>query len=125
MNASKPVLVSVIIATMIILAFVAFNATASVTAGKYDGFAKCMSDKGVKMYGAYWCPHCNEQKQMFGSSWKYINYIECSLPNRGGQTQDCNQAGIQAYPAWEFQDGKRAVGSLAPSDLSKFSGCEL
>ena len=21
---------------------------------------------GAKMYGAFWCPHCQEQKQLFG-----------------------------------------------------------
>ena len=29
---------------------------------QYDGFAKCLSENGVKMYWAYWCPHCNDQK---------------------------------------------------------------
>ena len=35
---------------------------------KYDAFARCLKDRQVKMYGAYWCPHCAEQKEMFGES---------------------------------------------------------
>ena len=24
--------------------------------GKHDDFAQCLTDRGVIMYGAYWCP---------------------------------------------------------------------
>ena len=92
---------------------------------KYDKFAKCLSDNGVKMYGAYWCPHCNNQKQLFGDSFNYINYIECSLPNRAGQTQVCIDAGIKAYPTWEFINGKRIEGELSFEQLSQNSNCKL
>jgi len=93
--------------------------------GKYDEFAKCLSEKGVKFYGAYWCPHCNNQKQMFGESFQYINSIECSLPNRAGQTAFCTQAGIRAYPTWEFGDGRRFEGELSFEQLSQYSGCKI
>lgn len=92
---------------------------------KYDAFAACLTDKGVKMYGAYWCPHCQEQKKMFGDSWSKIDYIECSLPNRAGETAICNQAGITSYPTWQFADGTRKSGTLSLEDLGFFSGCEL
>ena len=39
---------------------------------RLDGFAKCVAAKQAKMYGAYWCPHCAEQKEMYESSFKYI-----------------------------------------------------
>ena len=95
-----------------------------VKSSKYGAFAQCMTNSGVKMYGAYWCPHCNNQKEMFGDSWQYINYIECSLPNRAGQTQFCNDAGIRAYPTWEFI-GQRIEGELTLEQLSQLSGCQL
>ena len=38
-----------------------------------DSFAKCLSAKGVKMYGAWWCPHCKDQKESFGYSFQYVN----------------------------------------------------
>jgi hypothetical protein len=87
-------------------------------------FAKCLSDKGVKMYGAYWCPHCNNQKKMFGDAWKDF-YIECALPSGNGQTQACQDAGINGYPTWVFQDGKKVEGELSFEELSQYSGCEL
>ncbi len=91
----------------------------------YDNFAKCLSEKGVKMYGAYWCPHCINQKEMFGSSWRYITYVECSLPNGAGQTKECSDAGIKGYPTWEFSDGKRESGEISFEKLSQYSGCKL
>lgn len=93
--------------------------------GKYDNFASCLSENGVKMYGAYWCPHCNDQKNMFGSSWDNINYVECSLPNRAGQTSQCTQAGIEAYPTWEFNDGSRIEGAMSMNQLSQKAGCAI
>lgn len=90
----------------------------------YDDFAKCLTDSGVKMYGAYWCSHCQNQKKMFGNSWEYINYVECSLPNRVGQTEECRETGIKGYPTWEFQDGKRIEGKLSFEQLSQYSNCE-
>jgi len=127
MKLSKPVLVTGIIIVTILVGFIVFNITGNTTKdqSKYDSFAKCLTDSGVKMYGAYWCPHCNNQKQMFGSSWQYINYIECSLPNRAGQTQFCNQAGIKAYPTWEFKDGSRLEGELTFTQLSQHSNCQI
>lgn len=91
--------------------------------GKLDAFAKCLTDNGIKMYGAYWCPHCLNQKKMFGSSFQYINYVECSLPNKAGQTEICNKVGIQSYPTWGFKDGRRVEGELTLADLSENSGC--
>ncbi|MBI4439900.1 hypothetical protein HY638_02920 [Candidatus Woesearchaeota archaeon] len=89
----------------------------------YDTLAKCLSEKGVKMYGAYWCPHCQNQEKMFGDSWKYVTYVECSLPNRAGQTQICKDAKIEGYPTWEFSDGSRLSGELSFETLSQKSGC--
>ena len=127
MKLSKPFLVIGIIIVVVLIGFIWINITGNTTksTGKYDSFAKCLADNGVKMYGAYWCPHCNNQKQMFGSSWQYVNYIECSLPNRAGQTQVCNQAGIRAYPTWEFQDGNILEGELTFTQLSQYSNCQL
>jgi thiol-disulfide isomerase/thioredoxin len=93
--------------------------------GNYDEFTKCITDSGAKMYGAYWCPHCQEQKSLFGKSWDKVNYIECSLPNRGGQTQFCNSAGIKSYPTWEFSDGSISPGLISLQQLSQKTGCQL
>jgi len=93
--------------------------------GKYDELAKCLTEKGVKMYGTYWCSHCKVQKQMFGDSWQYVSYVECSLPGGQGQTEECGEAGIEGYPTWEFEDGERLSGEVVLEQLAEKAGCEL
>ncbi len=93
--------------------------------GEYDELAQCLTDRGVKMYGAYWCSACQQQKREFGKSFKFVDNVECSLPNRGGQTELCKKEEITSYPTWEFQDGERAVGVFSLRKLAEKAGCEL
>ena len=46
--------------------------TGAPAAGKYDEFAQCLKDKGATFYGAFWCPHCQAQKKLFGTSVKFL-----------------------------------------------------
>lgn len=93
---------------------------------QYDKLAQCLTDKGVKFYGASWCPHCAEQKRLLGASMKYVSYVECALPgNQQGQTQVCIDNKIESYPTWVFQDGARVTGEQQPSALAEKSGCSL
>jgi hypothetical protein len=93
--------------------------------GDYDSFAQCLTNANATFYGTYWCPHCSEQKEEFGKSMKYVNYVECSLPNQAGQTQVCQDAGITGYPTWIFDDGTRLPGKLSFEQLSTLTGCPL
>lgn len=113
----------VVIVVLVVLTVVLFSGNSS--GGKYDAFAQCLTDSGVTMYGAYWCHNCEAQKDMFGKSWNKVNYIECSLPNNAGQTQECIAEGIQGYPTWEFADGSRSMGTLPLEQLSQTTGCGL
>ncbi len=94
-------------------------------AGQYDQFATCLKDKGVKFYGAFWCPHCQNQKAMFGRSAKLLPYIECSNPDGQSQNETCNAAKITGYPTWEFPDGTREGGEIKLTRLSELSNCPL
>ncbi len=100
-----------------------------VTPGKYDTFAQCLKDDGLKFYGAFWCPHCQAQKKLFGSSVKFLPYIECSTPDATGQTQVCIDQKIQSYPTWELKDGTRLPteneAGVTLETLSAKSGCPL
>jgi thiol-disulfide isomerase/thioredoxin len=93
--------------------------------GKYDEFAKCLTDKGAKFYGAFWCPHCQAQKKMFGRSAKHLPYVECSTPNGKGQLPLCKEKRIEGYPLWEFADGERKSGEVSLDDLSRKTSCPL
>jgi hypothetical protein len=108
---------------LIIIAIVAFYSLS--TSNTNENFAQCLTDEGIKLYGTYWCSHCANQKAMFGSSFENINYIECSLPERAGQTQECIDANIDVYPTWEFPDNSRIQGELTLQKLSDMTGCSL
>ena len=75
--------------------------------GKLDTFATCLKDTGAVFYGAFWCPHCQEQKALFGRSRSKLPYIECSTPDGNSQTQVCKDKKVVGYPTWEFADGTR------------------
>ena len=92
--------------------------------GKYDEFAQCLTEKDAKMYGAFWCPHCIEQKKLFGTSWQYINYIECSNADKS-MKQICTAANIDGYPTWEFLDSSRLEGFISLEKLSEKTNCTI
>jgi glutaredoxin len=85
-----------------------------------DIFAQCLADKNLTFYGASWCPHCQNQKKLFGESFKYIKYVECTE-----DTQLCTEKGISAYPTWMSNDGTKRVGELSFKLLSEASGCPI
>jgi len=94
---------------------------------RYDAFAKCLKDRHVLMYGAYWCPHCSEQKEKFGASFKYAPYVECGIPgNTRGELQVCRDADIKHFPTWQFPPvGERVERILSLEELSDRTGCPL
>lgn len=92
------------------------------TPGKYDDFAQCITDSGAKFYGAYWCPHCQTQKQVFGKSAKKLPYVECAK-NQSEQTQVCIDQNVQSYPTWEFSDGSRVTGEQTFDELAAKTSC--
>ncbi len=93
--------------------------------GQFDEFAKCLGEKGTVFYGAFWCPHCQNQKKMFGKSAKYLPYVECSTPDGSSQLADCKNKNIESYPTWEFTDGSRLTGQISLAQLSEKTGCQL
>lgn len=98
------------------------EAVYSSEANQLDRLAQCLTEKGAKMYGAFWCSHCQKQKASFGTAWQHINYVECSNPD-GTQQEICQKAGIQSYPTWDFGNGLRESGEISFQDLAKKAGC--
>lgn len=86
--------------------------------GSAEALAKCLTDSGAELYGAYWCPHCQQQKDLFGDAVEYVPYIECTT-----EQEKCSNAGIRAYPTWKFADGSEAVGGQSLENLASLSGC--
>src|SRR4029077_539398 len=83
--------------------------------------------KGVKMYGAYWCPHCSEQKELFDAAFKYAPYVECGVPGDTSKMLPvCSDAQIKHFPTWQFPPvGERVEGVESLDDLSFRTGCPL
>ena len=71
------------------------------------------------MYGTEWCSHCQNQKSLFGKSFKYINYIDCDR-----YSGECAEAGVEGYPTWAI-DGNSYSGEKPLYALASLSGCEL
>jgi hypothetical protein len=123
----KTVGTSIIIIVVIAVIGIIVNAiiNESKKPGEYDEFATCISDSGATFFGAFWCPHCIDQKRGFGKSEKLLSYVECSQPNRQGQLQVCIDEKIESYPTWEFADGERLTGLIPMDVLAEKTSCEL
>jgi thiol-disulfide isomerase/thioredoxin len=86
--------------------------------------AQCLKDSGAVFYGAFWCPHCMRQKELFGKeAVAALAYVECSTPDGKSQTSACKEKKIESYPTWEFKDGSRLTGEVSLSELAKKTSC--
>jgi hypothetical protein len=93
---------------------------------KYDSFAQCLAAKQAKMYGLYWCPHCADQKAMFGASFRYVPYVECAIKGSPKElAPECKVAGVTLFPSWQFGMDPPHEGVLSLHALSQKTGCSL
>jgi hypothetical protein len=92
---------------------------------KYDSFAKCLATKEAKMYGLSWCPHCVDQKEMFGEAFHNVPYVECGIKATMEETPECKAAGLKLFPSWQFGDAPPKEGVLSLEALSDKTGCSL
>ncbi len=111
-------------AVLVVVGLIAFATTQEAAPSPYDSFAQCLTDDGVKMYGAWWCPHCQSQKKLFGSAFDRVSYVECSTASKS-MNQTCTDAGIEGYPTWVFSDASRLSGQQSLTALAEKTGCEL
>jgi len=83
--------------------------------------AKHLKDSGAVMYSAYWCPHCHDQKELFGQeAVKELQIIECAIDGKNNQYDLCQSKNIEGYPSWEI-NGKIESGVKSLRQLSKIS----
>jgi len=95
------------------------------TAGPEDpwirGLAEHLAKTNAKFYGASWCPHCTDQKEMFGSSARRLPYVECSPGGpKAPPAQACNEANVKSYPTWVIS-GQRYTGTQTLENLAQHS----
>lgn len=66
--------------------------------------ASSLQAMDAKMYGAYWCSHCYDQKEVLGKqAFGKITYVECSKDGVNSQTKLCRSKDVPGYPTWEIQ----------------------
>ncbi|PSB27887.1 hypothetical protein [Stenomitos frigidus] len=83
--------------------------------------AKHLKSVGAKMYGAYWCPHCHEQLQLFGQkAVTQLPYVECAEDGKNARPDLCKAAKIEGYPTWKIK-GKTYEGAQELTDLANAS----
>jgi hypothetical protein len=76
--------------------------------------------RGAVFYGAWWCPHCFFQKNLFGTeAGERLPYVECDREETGRRR--CQTARIRAYPTWEL-GGEKKEGVQSIEELKAWSG---
>jgi uncharacterized membrane protein len=106
--------------------FLHFSGVFSPAAGPEKPYLKALAlhlrDSGARFYGAYWCPACQQQKELFEASAERLPYIECTPNGRNGpRSIACTANNIQDYPTWTI-DGRRHTGIVPVSELARLSG---
>ena len=110
---------------VLVVAGVGISVFAKQGPGQLDEFAQCVADSGATFYGAFWCPHCQAQKALFGRSARLLPYVECSTPDGQGQLQVCIDKEVQSYPTWDFPNDNRLTGEVPLVQLAAMTGCQL
>ncbi|HEX5108079.1 MAG TPA: vitamin K epoxide reductase family protein [Vicinamibacterales bacterium] len=87
------------------------------------GLAMRLAESGAVFYGASWCPHCQQQKAMFGASVDRLPYVECSPGGRNAPAApSCIGARVSVYPTWVFANGDRVSEVLSTEELARRVG---
>ena len=84
--------------------------------------AEHLTASGAKIYTAYWCPHCHDQKELFGrQATEKLTVIECAPDGRNSQRELCEAKKIEGYPSWEI-NGQLDSGVKPLAKLAEVSG---
>lgn len=79
--------------------------------------AKRLAARGGKFYGAFWCSHCANQKEMLGQeAMRIVPYYECAPDGLNSKRAQCVAAELKGYPTWEL-DGLKFPGERNLDDL--------
>lgn len=82
--------------------------------------ASHLTANDAAVYGAFWCPHCRDQKAIFGDAAAVMPYVECDPSGENAQTQLCQDKNIRGYPTWEIA-GKLYPGVRSLDELAALS----
>lgn len=101
-------------------AFAIFN-TSVPTSPYQEALARHLRATGARFYGAYWCPHCQEQKRLFGEAADELPYVECDPSGTGARPDLCARADVRVFPTWVIGAARRE-GTMTLDTLAELSG---
>ncbi|MEY3929993.1 MAG: hypothetical protein RLZZ516_1703 [Cyanobacteriota bacterium] len=95
-------------------------ATPASSTAELAALVEHLRQQGAVFYGAWWCPHCTHQKELFGQEVALrLPYVECEKDDAGRQR--CAAAAVRVYPTWDLK-GQRREGLLTIEELRAWSG---
>lgn len=104
--------IAIVLAIVLLSLLKPFSTEKSAEELKIDKFAQYLTSQNVTMYGTSWCSHCKNQKELFGKSFQYINYVDCDR-----ESEVCALEGITGYPTWKINGasypGEQSFARLA------------
>jgi thiol-disulfide isomerase/thioredoxin len=118
---NKTIITIIIAAIILVVAYILFT---NYKQTRLDNLSKCLTEKNVVFYGASWCSHCQQQKEILGSSFKYVNIANQNvneminkskrkreeLSNESNEKESEGDAGAQACSLAGASSGETLAG---------------
>jgi len=105
----------------VLAALAIFGSAPADTTSYQVALARHLAGSHAVMYGAYWCPHCREQKELFGGAASLLPYVECDPKGSAARPDLCERAEVRSYPTWVIGD-QRLEGVQPLEALARASG---
>ena len=85
-------------------------------------FAKYLTMQNVVMYSAWYCSHCQNQKNLFGKeAIKELTIVECADKGEFTFNEACKNKEIEATPSWEIGN-QLITGTTSLKELAELTG---
>ncbi len=99
----------------------ALNGTSRPSSTEQLALGRHLKTSGALFYGAWWCPACTKQKELFGKEGaSALPYVECDQNDAGRKS--CQTAKIKAFPTWDLNGKERLIGVRSLEELKRWSG---
>jgi len=113
---NKWIIIGIVVAGLIILNNTCITGNC-VQESVHDDFAKYLTSEGISLAGTDWCSYCKAQKELFGDSFRYVDFYNCD-----NERTWCADHGVQGYPTWVFPNGELYPGTRSIDELKELSG---
>ena len=88
-----------------------------------EALSKCLAAQDATMYGTANCGHCKKQKEMFGSYFRNVRFVDCRAGSAAAK--ECNVAKVGKFPQWNFTNGKKIVREVGLDEIASVSDCDM